>query len=324
MAALQPTNALGLGVGSVRELYIRRAGKALVQALNDGGRLGAVTRAMLDLQYSMAQKVPADQLRKQCQFYITNLKQLTLLKKPGLELTHKGASYVTHHPPRPHRPPKQPPQHERRPRPPLAVHRTTSRIHQRLPQAHDAGRHPSDRHQYPTQHSVGQTSDTATPVGSQQTHACPPRQHPSTSHTTQQCAPPGCNTTRPAQCADSHRPHRPEQRPTSSGLWARCTASSSGELRQRPQRPRPVPQRLPPPMAPRQPPPSRSRTRASNLRSEPQRDSSCIDAQSPPPHVTLRVAAPHPPPHLRPSRGTPQLTRSLLHTAHTYQLPHPA
>ncbi|GIL49008.1 hypothetical protein Vafri_5496, partial [Volvox africanus] len=53
-AVLQPVEHFGLGTGSLLPLYIRNSARMLVLSLNDEGRLGTITRAMLIIQCKLA------------------------------------------------------------------------------------------------------------------------------------------------------------------------------------------------------------------------------------------------------------------------------
>jgi exonuclease III/ribonuclease HI len=85
----------GLGLGSLLPQYARVAHRALVLALNDDGRLGAVTRALLPKQHSVAgtsaaHHIPADRGRR----FVT-LQQMTLAREHGIQLYRHGAPFTT-------------------------------------------------------------------------------------------------------------------------------------------------------------------------------------------------------------------------------------
>ncbi|KXZ43665.1 hypothetical protein GPECTOR_83g277 [Gonium pectorale] len=92
-AILSPAECLGLGVGSLRTVGAARVGNTLTLALNDKGRLGAVTRALLDLQSGQAGQLPVHTLRGETRYFNT-LKRLAFLRDCGLELTQDGADYT--------------------------------------------------------------------------------------------------------------------------------------------------------------------------------------------------------------------------------------
>ena len=77
----------GMGVTSLREEYVKEQTVALTDALNDPGRLGAVTCALLQVQVQAAGEVAdtalADRLR-----HSRLLRALTLLQGAGVHMTH--------------------------------------------------------------------------------------------------------------------------------------------------------------------------------------------------------------------------------------------
>jgi ribonuclease HI len=92
-ALLLPTDQFGLGVGSMLPHYLRKAAAALANSLNDPGRLGVVTRALLDLQHRHAGTVGDHTHKKACRFY-TTLKQCALLRSHGFTLMNAGHPYA--------------------------------------------------------------------------------------------------------------------------------------------------------------------------------------------------------------------------------------
>jgi len=93
-AVLLPAEQYGLGVGSLLPIYVRMAARALALSLNDEGRLGVVTRAMLKLQCRLAADTRMHALKRESSFY-TTLKQLTLARDHGITVTDKGTPYNT-------------------------------------------------------------------------------------------------------------------------------------------------------------------------------------------------------------------------------------
>jgi ribonuclease HI len=91
-AILAPADRMGLGIGTIRTLYVAKAAKALVQSLNDEGRLGVVTRSMLHLQSYYAGECAVHKVGRDSRFF-TTLKQLALLREAGIALTDHGAFY---------------------------------------------------------------------------------------------------------------------------------------------------------------------------------------------------------------------------------------
>lgn len=83
----------GLGVGSLLPTYVQRSARALVLALNDPGRLGVVTRALLKLQHTTAGPESMQRLAGASCFYIT-LKQLAVAQSQGITVTEQGAPYT--------------------------------------------------------------------------------------------------------------------------------------------------------------------------------------------------------------------------------------
>jgi hypothetical protein len=80
-------------IGTLRTLYVHRAARALALSLNDPGRLGVVTRALLRVQGQYAGGLPVHQFKRESRFYTTR-KQLALIREAGLELTDKGQQYI--------------------------------------------------------------------------------------------------------------------------------------------------------------------------------------------------------------------------------------
>jgi ribonuclease HI len=93
-AVLLPGEHYGLGVGSLLPIYVRIATRALILSLNDEGRLGTVTRALLRVQCQLAADTRMHALKRESCFY-TTLKQLTLAREHGITVTDKGRPYNT-------------------------------------------------------------------------------------------------------------------------------------------------------------------------------------------------------------------------------------
>ncbi|PNH00665.1 hypothetical protein TSOC_013507, partial [Tetrabaena socialis] len=85
--------AYGLGIGSIREEYVQRASRTLQLSLNDPGRLGFLTRRLLELQSARAGGLPMSALRREGRFY-TGLKQLAIQSEHGLAQTYQGKQYL--------------------------------------------------------------------------------------------------------------------------------------------------------------------------------------------------------------------------------------
>jgi hypothetical protein len=91
-AIVLPPEAFGLGVGSLRELYAVKAARCLTLSLNDTGRLGITTRALLKLQTFRNGQPDLRQLDRSGQYLVT-IRQLAMAQAAGLDLTDKGNIY---------------------------------------------------------------------------------------------------------------------------------------------------------------------------------------------------------------------------------------
>ena len=91
---LAPPEEFGLGLGSVREMQAARAARCLTLSLNETGRLGAATRALLELQVLRNGQPELRHVDRGGQYLVT-LRQLAVTQAAGLELTDHGAKFTT-------------------------------------------------------------------------------------------------------------------------------------------------------------------------------------------------------------------------------------
>jgi hypothetical protein len=89
-AVLKPVTQCGLGLGSLLSDYGAKAGKIYINCLNDPGRLGAVSRALLAAQAATIGNLPIHELRAESRHY-TSLKALSLLHQLGITPTDRAS-----------------------------------------------------------------------------------------------------------------------------------------------------------------------------------------------------------------------------------------
>jgi hypothetical protein len=96
-AILLPHTHMGLGLGSLMTDYVQRCADMLVRSLNDDGRLGAVTGALMSIQQHLAgtHATNLQQLAKHLRHY-TSLKQIALSEQYGISLLDKGEQVQLH------------------------------------------------------------------------------------------------------------------------------------------------------------------------------------------------------------------------------------
>ena len=85
----------GMGVGSLMVEYVQVTTACLTRALNDTGRLGLVTRALMDLQHKQLSNLPPDQLPARATKHYTILRQIALMRKAGIELSDGSNGIIT-------------------------------------------------------------------------------------------------------------------------------------------------------------------------------------------------------------------------------------
>ena len=83
----------GMGLTSLAVEYTTRVAASLVRALNDPGRLGIVTKALLSLQRAKEGGTPAEELATHSARYCTSLRKLQIMDRHGLQLTVNGQLY---------------------------------------------------------------------------------------------------------------------------------------------------------------------------------------------------------------------------------------
>ena len=84
---LLSTEKSGMGLISLTVDYATRAAESLTHALNDEGKLGVTTRAMLVLQQQRMGGAPVDELPTGSARYCTSLRKLQLMDRHNLQLT---------------------------------------------------------------------------------------------------------------------------------------------------------------------------------------------------------------------------------------------
>ena len=84
----------GFGLISLTVDYATRAAESLTHALNDPGRLGAASRALLHLERERMGGFPVDEVSTGLARYCPNLRKLQVMHRHGLQLTIKGKAYA--------------------------------------------------------------------------------------------------------------------------------------------------------------------------------------------------------------------------------------
>ena len=92
-AILRDHEEAGLGVISLTVDYAQISASHFTRALRDPGRLGIVSRALLDLQRRKMGGAPVEYLDDGAARYCTLLRQLTIMNRHGLTLTLDGCPY---------------------------------------------------------------------------------------------------------------------------------------------------------------------------------------------------------------------------------------
>lgn len=92
-SVLLPTLLYGMGVGSLLTDYVQKAACSLVRSLNDEGRLGTVTRALLARQRRRLGDAPEDVLAARHAGAYLTLRQVALVQKYDCKLMDKGQEY---------------------------------------------------------------------------------------------------------------------------------------------------------------------------------------------------------------------------------------
>lgn len=95
-AILLEQAASGLGLTSLHVDYIQLNVASLIRALNDQGRLGAVTRGLLKMQNERAGDMIKEDNGKQGRFYMA-LKQLAMCQDNSLQVVDEGTEMQLHH-----------------------------------------------------------------------------------------------------------------------------------------------------------------------------------------------------------------------------------
>ena len=83
----------GIGLISLTVDYATRAAESITHALNDPGRLGAISRALLNLERNRMGGFPVDEVSTGLARYCPNLRKLQVMHRHGLQLTISGKSY---------------------------------------------------------------------------------------------------------------------------------------------------------------------------------------------------------------------------------------
>ena len=83
----------GFGLISLTVDYATRAAESLTHALNDPGRLGAASRALLHLERERMGGFPVDEVSTGLARYCPNLRKLQVMQRHGLQLTINGKAY---------------------------------------------------------------------------------------------------------------------------------------------------------------------------------------------------------------------------------------
>ena len=90
-----PQTAGGMGITSLMVDYVQVTTATLTRALNDTGRLGAVTRALIDLQHSRMGDLPTGQMPRNATAHYTAIRQLALLQHAGITIMDGNRGPIT-------------------------------------------------------------------------------------------------------------------------------------------------------------------------------------------------------------------------------------
>ena len=90
-----PQASGGMGISSLMVDYAQVTAATLTRALNDTGRLGTITRALISLQHAQMGNLPTQQLPKAATAHFTALRQLALLDYAGIKITDGKLGPIT-------------------------------------------------------------------------------------------------------------------------------------------------------------------------------------------------------------------------------------